>query len=152
MAGSTANITTKALFSIAFCFRKRTEWVRRFCFVYQQRRLEKHTGYIQYSHDTLGCMAVSNGWRLHLTPYFISMLYLQSTFGSYFLYSQLYKGILCLAFKLHIFRDMSANLITRLDNGAVSEQLRSKQGLDANPGHGSLTRRRTRSTIGGAGM
>ena len=31
---------------------------------------------------------------------------------------------------------MSANLITWLDNGAVSERLRSKQGLDANPGHG----------------
>ena len=31
---------------------------------------------------------------------------------------------------------MSANVITWLDDGAVSERPRSKQGLDANPGHG----------------
>ena len=46
------------------------------------------------------------------------------------------KDILCSAFKLHISREMSANLITRLDSGTVSERPRSKQDLVANPGHG----------------
>ena len=64
------------------------------------------------------------------------MLYLQSAFRSHCLYSQLNKGILCSAFKLHVSREMSANLITRLDSGTVSERPRSKQDLVVNPGHG----------------
>ena len=60
-----------------------------FVFVYQHRWLKKHTGYVHYSYDTLGCVAVSIGWRRHLTPYFILMLYLESTFCSHYLYSQL---------------------------------------------------------------
>ena len=125
--GSTTNRTRRALFSVAYCFRKRTEWMYGgFVFVYQHRWLKKHTGYVHYSYDSLGCVADSIEWRRQRTPYFISMLYLQSTFRSHYLYSQLHKCILCSAFKLHMFREMSANLFTRLDNGAVSERPRSK--------------------------
>ena len=63
------------------------------------------------------------------------MLYLQSAFRSHRLYSQLNRDILCSAFKLHISRDMSANRITRLDSGTVSERPRSKQDLGVNTGH-----------------